>query len=86
MKFGNYKTRTKHFYEEQNPEWDAVFAFSSVYMQANAVEVIVNSADEIRDDFVGVVSFDLSKVPTRMPPASALTPSGTDLWILVDKE
>lgn len=62
VKFGNCKTRTKHFYEEQNPERDAVFAFSSDYMQANA-EVIVNSADEIRDDFVGMVSFDLRESP-----------------------
>lgn len=74
VRIGNYKGNTKHFEKKQNPEWNEVFAFSRDRMQASILEVVVKDKDVGKDDFVGVLRFDLSDVPTRVPPDSPLAP------------
>ncbi|KAA8520613.1 hypothetical protein F0562_014869 [Nyssa sinensis] len=74
VKVGNYKGITRHFEKNKNPEWNAVFAFSKDRMQSSELVVVVMDKDMIKDDFVGFVRFDLSEVPTRVPPDSPLAP------------
>lgn len=74
VRVGNYKGTTKHFEKKQNPEWNEVFAFARDRMQASILEVVVKDKDLMKDDFVGVVRFDLNDVPTRVPPDSPLAP------------
>ncbi|KAA8516031.1 hypothetical protein F0562_019210 [Nyssa sinensis] len=74
VKVGNYKGITKHFEKKQNPEWNSVFAFSKDRMQSSVLEVVVKDKDMLKDDFVGIVRFDLIDVPTRVPPDSPLAP------------
>lgn len=71
---GNYKGTTKHFEKNQNPEWDEVFAFPRELIQSSFVEVFVKDKDLIKDDFVGMVRFDLHDLPRRAPPDSPLAP------------
>ncbi|KAI7989363.1 FT-interacting protein 7 [Camellia lanceoleosa] len=65
---------TRHFEKNQNPEWNAVFAFSKERMQSSVLEVVVMDKDLVKDDFAGIVRFDLNEVPTRVPPDSPLAP------------
>ncbi|URE15245.1 Plant phosphoribosyltransferase C-terminal [Musa troglodytarum] len=74
VRVGNYKGTTKHFEKKQNPEWNEVFAFSRDQLQASVVEVVVKDKDLVKDDFVGMIRFDLNDVPTRVPPDSPLAP------------
>lgn len=74
VKVGNYKGVTKHFERKQNPEWNEVFAFSRDRLQSSVLEVVVKDKDLIKDDFVGIVRFDLNEIPTRVPPDSPLAP------------
>ncbi|PIN22858.1 Ca2+-dependent phospholipid-binding protein [Handroanthus impetiginosus] len=74
VKLGNYKGVTKHFENTQNPEWNTVFTFSKDRMQSSVLEVVVKDKDMIKDDFVGLVRFDLHEIPTRVPPDSPLAP------------
>ncbi|KAK6947770.1 Phosphoribosyltransferase C-terminal [Dillenia turbinata] len=74
VKVGNYKGVTKHFEKKQDPEWNEVFAFSRERMQASVLEVVVKDKDLVKDDFVGIVRFDLNEVPIRVPPDSPLAP------------
>ncbi|KAI9174589.1 hypothetical protein LWI28_019725 [Acer negundo] len=74
VKIGNYKGITKHFQKKQNPEWNQVFAFSRDRMQASVLEVVIKDKDLIKDDFVGIVRFDINEVPLRVPPDSPLAP------------
>ncbi|CAL9203393.1 unnamed protein product [Musa hybrid cultivar] len=74
VKVGNYKGTTKHFEKKQNPEWNEVFAFSREHMQASILEVVIKDKDLLKDDFVGIIQFDLHDVPTRVPPDSPLAP------------
>lgn len=74
VRVGNYKGTTKHFEKKQNPEWNEVFAFSRDRMQASVLEVVVKDKNVVKDDFVGLLHFDLSDVPTRVPPDSPLAP------------
>lgn len=74
VRIGNYRGITKHFEKKQNPEWNEVFAFSRERMQASVLEVVVKDKDLVKDDFVGIVRFDLNEVPTRVPPDSPLAP------------
>ncbi|KAL8541210.1 hypothetical protein ACS0TY_002458 [Phlomoides rotata] len=74
VKLGNYKGVTKHFEKNKNPEWNTVFTFSKERMQASVLEVVVKDKDRIKDDFVGVIRFDLYNVPRRVPPDSPLAP------------
>ena len=74
VKIGNYKGITKHFENRQNPEWGQVFAFSKDRMQASVLEVVIKDKDIVKDDFVGIVRFDINEVPLRVPPDSPLAP------------
>ncbi|KNA06048.1 hypothetical protein SOVF_184650 [Spinacia oleracea] len=75
VKLGNYKGRTKHFENKRNPEWNQVFAFSKERIQASALEIFLKERETVgRDDYIGRVVFDLSEVPTRVPPDSPLAP------------
>nr|CAB3486228.1 unnamed protein product [Digitaria exilis] len=74
VRVGNYRGITKHFEKQRNPEWNAVFAFSRDRMQASVLEVVVKDKDLLKDDFVGLVRFDLNDVPIRVPPDSPLAP------------
>ncbi|KAJ8465968.1 hypothetical protein OPV22_028520 [Ensete ventricosum] len=74
VKVGNYKGTTKHFEKKQNPEWNEVFAFSREQMQASIVEVVIKDKDLLKDDFVGIIRFEVYDVPTRVPPDSPLAP------------
>ncbi|XP_059634148.1 FT-interacting protein 3-like [Cornus florida] len=71
---GNYKGITKHFNKTKNPEWNVVFAFSKDIMQSSELHVVVKDKDLVKDDFVGILRFDLHEVPTRVPPDSPLAP------------
>ncbi|KAL0464782.1 UNVERIFIED_CONTAM: FT-interacting protein 3 [Sesamum latifolium] len=74
VKLGNYKGVTKHFEKTQNPEWNTVFTFSKDRMQSSVLEVVIKDKDMVKDDFVGLVRFDLHEIPTRVPPDSPLAP------------
>ncbi|XP_021281477.1 FT-interacting protein 1-like [Herrania umbratica] len=74
VKVGNYKGITKHYEKKQNPEWNQVFAFARDTLQSSVLEVILKDKDLVKDDFVGIVRFDLHEVPTRVPPDSPLAP------------
>ncbi|RWR77807.1 FT-interacting protein 1-like protein [Cinnamomum micranthum f. kanehirae] len=74
VKLGNYKGTTHHFEKKTNPEWNKVFAFSKDRLQASMLEVVVKDKDVMKDDFIGMVIFDLSEVPKRVPPDSPLAP------------
>lgn len=72
VKVGNYKGITKYYEKKQNPEWNEVFAFSRERIQSSVLEVAVKDKDVVKDDYVGLVRFDLNEVPTRVPPDSPL--------------
>ncbi|CAL9778774.1 unnamed protein product [Musa acuminata subsp. burmannicoides] len=74
VKLGNYKGTTRHFEKKTNPEWNQVFAFSKDRIQASVVEVVVKDKDFVKDDFMGMVLFDLNEIPKRVPPDSPLAP------------
>lgn len=74
VRIGNYRGITKHFEKRQNPEWNQVFAFSRDRMQASVLEVVIKDKDLVKDDFVGIVRFDINEVPLRVPPDSPLAP------------
>ncbi|KAG8663857.1 hypothetical protein MANES_01G259100v8 [Manihot esculenta] len=74
IKVGNYKGITKHFEKKQNPEWNEVFAFARDTIQSSVLEVVVKDKDLVKDDFVGIVRFDMNEIPTRVPPDSPLAP------------
>lgn len=74
VRIGNYKGITKHFDKNQFPEWNQVFAFSKERMQASVLDVVVKDKDLMKDDFVGIVRFDINEVPLRVPPDSPLAP------------
>ncbi|XP_057525447.1 multiple C2 domain and transmembrane region protein 7 [Amaranthus tricolor] len=74
VRIGNYKGVTKHLDKNDHPEWNVVFAFSKDRLQASVLEVKVKDKDLVKDDFVGIVRFDLHEVPTRVPPDSPLAP------------
>ncbi|CAI8589273.1 unnamed protein product [Vicia faba] len=74
VRIGNYRGITRHFDKNQSPEWHQVFAFSKERMQASVLEVVIKDKDLIKDDFVGIVRFDINEVPLRVPPDSPLAP------------
>ncbi|XP_027159137.1 FT-interacting protein 7-like [Coffea eugenioides] len=74
VRVGNYRGVTSHFEKRQNPEWNAVFAFAKDRIQSSFVEVVVKDKDMLKDDFVGMIRFDLQEVPMRVPPDSPLAP------------
>ncbi|CAL9245551.1 unnamed protein product [Arabidopsis halleri] len=82
VKLGNFTGKTKHFEKNQNPIWNEVFAFSKSNQQSNVLEVIVMDKDMVKDDFVGLIQFDLNEIPTRVAPDSPLAPE----WYRVNNE
>jgi hypothetical protein len=74
VKLGNFKGVTRHLEKNANPVWRQTFAFSGAHLQASQIEIIVKDKDVVRDDFVGRVIFDMSDVPSRLPPDSPLAP------------
>uniref|UniRef100_A0ACD5TBR5 Uncharacterized protein n=1 Tax=Avena sativa TaxID=4498 RepID=A0ACD5TBR5_AVESA len=74
VKLGNFKGVTRHLQKNSNPVWRQTFAFSGAHLQASQIEVIVKDKDVVQDDFVGRVIFDMSDVPSRLPPDSPLAP------------
>ncbi|KAK9698601.1 hypothetical protein RND81_08G116400 [Saponaria officinalis] len=80
VRVGNYKGVTKHLDKNDHPEWNVVFAFSRDRLQASVLEVKVKDKDLVKDDFVGIVRFDLHELPTRVPPDSPLAPQ----WYLLE--
>ncbi|KAH8513731.1 hypothetical protein H0E87_006845 [Populus deltoides] len=83
VRVGNYRGITKHFEKKQNPEWNQVFAFSRERMQASVLEVVIKDKDLVKDDFVGVIRFDINEVPLRVPPDS---PLASEWYRLEDKK
>jgi hypothetical protein len=74
VKLGNFKGVTRHLEKNSNPVWRQTFAFSGAHLQASQLEIIVKDKDVVRDDFVGRVIFDMSDIPSRLPPDSPLAP------------
>ncbi|KAL9234467.1 hypothetical protein vseg_009337 [Gypsophila vaccaria] len=74
VKVGNYKGVTRYFDKKSSPEWNEVFAFSRDKVQSSVLEVVLKDKDLVKDDFVGLLRFDLNEVPTRVPPDSPLAP------------
>ncbi|OAY49192.1 FT-interacting protein 3 [Manihot esculenta] len=74
IRVGNYKGITKYFEKQKNPEWNEVFAFARDRMQSSVLEVVVKDKDLVKDDFVGILRFDMHEIPTRVPPDSPLAP------------
>ncbi|XP_057965808.1 FT-interacting protein 3-like [Malania oleifera] len=74
VKLGNYKGSTKHLEKNSNPEWNQVFAFPKDRIQASVIEIVVRDKDSPPHGYMGMVHFDLSEVPKRVPPDSPLAP------------
>ncbi|GLU00663.1 hypothetical protein SLE2022_180120 [Rubroshorea leprosula] len=74
VKVGNYKGITKHYGKTQDPEWNEVFAFARDTVQSSVLEVVVKDKNLLKDDFAGILRFDLNEIPTRVPPDSPLAP------------
>uniref|UniRef100_A0A166FGR0 C2 domain-containing protein n=1 Tax=Daucus carota subsp. sativus TaxID=79200 RepID=A0A166FGR0_DAUCS len=74
VRVGNYKGVTQHFSKTHNPEWNTVFSFSRERVQTSVLEVVVKDKDLLKDEFVGIVRYDITDVPTRVPPDSPLAP------------
>ncbi|SPT20982.1 unnamed protein product [Triticum aestivum] len=74
VKLGNFKSVTRHLEKNANPVWRQMFTFSAAHLQSNQLEVIVRHKDVLRADFVGRVVFDMSDIPSRLPPDSQLAP------------
>lgn len=76
--FGAYnKGITKCLKRNKNPEWNETFAFPFQRGRepCSSVDVVVNDKDLVRDDFVGKLCFDVTKIPERSPEDIALEPT-----------
>ena len=51
-----------------------MFAFAGDRIQSSILEVVVKDKDMLKDDIVGFIQFDLSYVPTQVPPDNPLAP------------
>ncbi|KAL6906188.1 hypothetical protein ACP4OV_003789 [Aristida adscensionis] len=74
VRAGAYRAVTKYLKKDQNPEWNATFAFCTHYIRMCRMDVTVMDKDKIRDDFVGKLSFDQSEIPLRLPADSPVSP------------
>ncbi|RWR91811.1 FT-interacting protein 1-like protein [Cinnamomum micranthum f. kanehirae] len=76
VRIGKYRGITKHFEKQrQDPVWNKVFAFSRYQMRSSVLEVVVKDKAHNKDDeHVGIIRFDLNRIPTRIPPESSLAP------------
>ncbi|CDP10672.1 unnamed protein product [Coffea canephora] len=74
---------TKNVKKNQNPVWESVIAFSKERLQSNLIEVTVRDKEtDLEGNFVGRVSFDVTKVPLRCPPESPIAPQ----WYKLEDE
>lgn len=72
---GNHSIRTRKISNTLNPNCDQVFAISKEKLNSPTLEISLWDADVgKKDDFLGIVAFDLQEVPTRVPPDSPLAP------------
>ncbi|KAL0884440.1 hypothetical protein Bca101_008421 [Brassica carinata] len=78
VKLGNYKGVTKKV-SSSNLEWNQVFAFSKETIQSSVVEIFLREVN--REEYTGRVWFDLSEIPTRVPPDSPLAPQ----WYKIER-
>ncbi|KAJ7192942.1 hypothetical protein O6H91_Y519500 [Diphasiastrum complanatum] len=68
--------QTRTLPKSLNPEWNQVFAFGKEKVQGPTMEITVWDEDKTsKDDFLGAVTFELSEIPTRVPPDSPLAPT-----------
>ncbi|KAJ9158726.1 hypothetical protein P3X46_024286 [Hevea brasiliensis] len=74
LKIGNYKGTTKCIQNTSNPVWNQVFAFSKDRLQAHTLEIFVRDKAFVNDEIIGLISFAISDVPTRLPWDSPLAP------------
>ncbi|XP_078441416.1 FT-interacting protein 7-like [Wolffia australiana] len=74
VKLGNYRGLTRVVEKSSSPVWSQVFAFSKERLQSNVLEVAVKDKDQLKDDCLGRVLFDVAEVPRRVPPESPLAP------------
>ncbi|XP_076893116.1 FT-interacting protein 4-like [Bidens hawaiensis] len=74
IKLGNFIACTNHFEKNPNPEWNQVFAFAKDRIQSLTIELMVRNKDvgEDEDSSIGGLSFDITELPVRVPPDSAL--------------
>ena len=80
VKTGSVKVTTPRF--ENN--WNQVFAISQYRFQSSIVEVIVKDKDieNANNAFMGRVSFELNRIPIRVPPDNPLAPQ----WYSFDND
>ncbi|XP_015946593.1 protein QUIRKY [Arachis duranensis] len=74
---GTHSVKTKS--ESEDKDWDQVFAFDKEGLNSTSLEVSVwceekKEGEEITENSLGTVSFDLQEVPKRVPPDSPLAP------------
>ncbi|GLJ18802.1 hypothetical protein SUGI_0335720 [Cryptomeria japonica] len=75
IRVGNHTIRTRTVSRNLNPFWDQVFALSKDKLSSSTMEISLWDEDfGKKDDFLGLVSFDLQEIPTRVPPDSPLAP------------
>ncbi|KAJ7297998.1 hypothetical protein O6H91_Y022900 [Diphasiastrum complanatum] len=77
LKVGEGKAaQTRTIPRSLNPEWNQVFAFSKEKVQGPTLEITVWDEDKTsKDGFLGALIFELTEIPTRVPPDSPLAPT-----------
>ncbi|XP_019191851.1 PREDICTED: FT-interacting protein 1-like [Ipomoea nil] len=76
VRIGNFRELTRHYKNNPNPEWNQVFTVLKDQIQTTVVEISVRDKEISEgDDVIGMAAaFDVSEVPTRVPPDSPLAP------------
>ncbi|OMO73056.1 C2 calcium-dependent membrane targeting [Corchorus olitorius] len=78
IKVGNYKGRTSFL--ENKPDWNEVFAFRKERIQTSTMDIVVRERALPNDEIIGKICFNMSDIPTRVPPDSPLAPQ----WYKLD--
>ncbi|KAG6595465.1 Protein QUIRKY, partial [Cucurbita argyrosperma subsp. sororia] len=82
---GTHSIKTK---SQSEKDWDQVFAFDKEGLNSTSLEVSVwaeekkENEDQLTENCLGTVSFDLQEVPKRVPPDSPLAPQ----WYSLESE
>uniref|UniRef100_M8B6M6 C2 domain-containing protein n=1 Tax=Aegilops tauschii TaxID=37682 RepID=M8B6M6_AEGTA len=74
VKLGDFNGVTRHLEKIANPVWRQMFAFPTTHLQCNQLQVIVKHKGMLHDDLVGHVVFNMSDIPSRLPPDNRLAP------------
>ena len=87
IKLGNMRATTFFFDKKSYPEWNQVFAFEKHKIHALNIEVLVKGKaveglDMLSHAILGRVVLNLSDVPKRVPPESALAPQ----WYMLEDQ